>query len=290
MKLLLHPAAAPKVNALAASPGGSVLLYGVKGVGKRTIAQEIARQLNCLGCEHNDCRACRMVLGANHPDVITINPDAKGKIGIEQVHQLLHDLQYEQYEPAGKRVVIIAQAHCLTLPAQNSLLKCLEEPPNTTIILTSENLQSLLPTVISRCRSVHVPRVSDDRLAAYLHPIFPAQEKTIQTVVALSQGAVGIALSLLNDAKALEQHQQLKEEVENLFKSSELFDRMQLASKMAAKDNLDAYVSIITATSHNLAREGGGLHVPGAVERLNQRLSANVSPRTALEALAVELS
>ncbi len=70
-------------------------------------------------------------------------------IGIDQVHQLQTKLSLTANQP---RMVWIKQAHLLTQPAQNSLLKLLEEPPqNTTFILTTTHLKQLLPTLISRC-------------------------------------------------------------------------------------------------------------------------------------------
>ncbi|HUC20881.1 MAG TPA: AAA family ATPase [Candidatus Polarisedimenticolaceae bacterium] len=291
MKLLLHPAAAARVQAVTANPGGSVLLYGREGVGKRSIAREIARQLNCLGCGHQDCRACRMILGGNHPDVMAVDLDEKGKIGIERVHQLLHDLQYERYEPTGQRVVIMKQAHRLTLPAQNSLLKCLEEPPDqTTIILTCQNLQSLLPTIISRCRTVHIPRVSDNDLHEFLRSQWSDRAADFQEVIGLSQGAAGMAVTLMNDVQDLERRRQLTVEVKRLFEAGELFERLQIASAMAAGDQLEDYLAAMTSVSRQLARQGTHQGNLGAIESLRQRLTANVSPKTALEALAVELA
>ncbi|HEX7259997.1 MAG TPA: AAA family ATPase [Candidatus Saccharimonadia bacterium] len=291
MKLLLHPAAETRVNAITARPGGSVLLYGPQNVGKRTIAYEIARRLNCRGCEHDDCRSCRMVVGGNHPDVIRVSPDEKGKIGIEQVHQLVHDLQYERYDPAGQRVVVIDQAHRFTLPAQQALLKCLEEPPEaTTMVVTCENLQALLPTVVSRCRPVHIPPVSINDLTAFLKAEQPALSDTIDTVARLSEGAPGMAISLLNDPEALEQHNLYMLEAKKLFETEDLFEKLQLAAAMAIDGKLENHLSVLTSVSHGLIRQNKALGSIAAIERLRQRLRANVSPKTALEAMVVELA
>ncbi|HUC87416.1 MAG TPA: hypothetical protein VMR75_03830, partial [Candidatus Saccharimonadales bacterium] len=139
MRLLLHQLAEVQVEALKRTPGGTVLLHGPAGVGKLTTALEIARALNCEGCKDGSCHSCRMAAGGNHPNIMLVTPDDKHKIGVEPVHELQHSLHYRQYEATGERVVVIAGADRLTLPAEHALLKTLEEPPaGTTIILTSQ--------------------------------------------------------------------------------------------------------------------------------------------------------
>lgn len=66
----------------------------------------------------------------------------------------------------GSRLIWIEEAHSLTLPAQHALLKTLEEPPISTIIILSTNSpSSLLPTIVSRCRLVSVTASEGDKLS-----------------------------------------------------------------------------------------------------------------------------
>lgn len=79
-------------------------------------------------------------------------------IGIDQIHQLQTKLAITANQP---RLVWIQQAHLLTQPAQNSLLKLLEEPPqNTYFVLTTTHLKQLLPTLISRCQLHHLTQTN----------------------------------------------------------------------------------------------------------------------------------
>jgi DNA polymerase III subunit delta' len=291
MKLLLHEAAQPKVQSVIANPGGTVLLYGAKSVGKRTAAKEIARQLNCLGCQAEDCRSCRMLLGNNHPDVIGIEPDIKGKIGIDQVHQLQHALHYERYVPNGSRIVIINQAHLLTLPAQNALLKTLEEPPEgTTILLTCENIESLLSTVISRCRSVHLPQLSDEAIAAYITANHPDQASKAAAIALASRGAIGKAITYAQNKEALERHQGMSNLAERLIEEGVLFEKLSIAATMATSEQSSEYAAALMTACRGFARQGKYEAALGAVLRLQDRLSNNVNPRASFEALAVELA
>ena len=85
-------------------------------------------------------------------DITTVERD--GSIGIEEV-RLLHKKLYLAPLKGKMKAIIFTDANMLTLEAQNALLKILEEPPNNTIIiLTVENKNLLLPTVLSRCKII----------------------------------------------------------------------------------------------------------------------------------------
>lgn len=78
-------------------------------------------------------------------------------IGIDQIRQLQHQLNLKPYSSKVKAALILS-AEKLTIPAQNAMLKMLEEPPqNTLIILSSPRAGLLLPTIISRCQIIRLP-------------------------------------------------------------------------------------------------------------------------------------
>jgi DNA polymerase-3 subunit delta' len=291
MKMRLHPAAEAQVNALIQRPRGTALLHGPRGVGKRTTALEVARQLNCEGCSDGSCHACRMAAGGNHPNIIVVGPDEKGKIGVEAVHELQHALYYQQYERRGWRVVVLAEAETLTLPAQSALLKTLEEPPaGTLIILTSETPQALLPTVLSRCVLIFTPALPLPAIEAFVREAYPQADAA--AIAASSRGLIGRAIEHASNPGLLEQDQQLAAEVGELLGATGGFERLQLAGRMAARaDQRSAYLSELALQTHTAARRAvGGAGSVGALERLHQRLWANVNPKTAFEAFALELA
>jgi len=101
-------------------------------------------------------KVARENLGENqassHPDFFLIT--GLNSIGIEQVRELERKLALKPYQ-AVLKVIIINEAEKLTLPAQNALLKTLEEPPeDSLIILTAPQKNSLLTTIISRCQII----------------------------------------------------------------------------------------------------------------------------------------
>jgi len=89
-------------------------------------------------------------LTLNHPDLLLFTPHPS--ITIADVRRLKTAASRKPYRLKTKTIVI-HQAEHLTLPAQNALLKTLEEPPShTLLILTTTNRHHLLPTLVSRCQ------------------------------------------------------------------------------------------------------------------------------------------
>jgi len=127
------------------------IFSGPEGVGKRLTAVSLAKALNCREmvadfCGH--CVSCKKIDDGNHPDVKIVVPDGQF-IKIDQIRDLQHDLQFRPFE-GKKRVFIIDSADKMGLPAANSLLKTLEEPPRDSIlILVTANLHSLLPALLT---------------------------------------------------------------------------------------------------------------------------------------------
>jgi len=96
-------------------------------------------------------------------DLLIIKPE--NSIGINQVRVLKKFLSLRPYQ-AKNKVSLFLEAEKLTLPAQNSLLKTLEEPPpHSSIILLVNQLESLLPTIISRVKITRLPAKSQIRLS-----------------------------------------------------------------------------------------------------------------------------
>jgi len=100
------------------------------------------------------------------PDVIVVTDEKS--IKISHIRDLQAVLSVKPLTKQG-RVVIISPANILTLPAQQALLKLLEEPPEATqLVLTVNSRQSLLPTILSRCliENVQSDLINNDRQVA----------------------------------------------------------------------------------------------------------------------------
>lgn len=178
------------------------MLSGPFGVGKRTLAKLLTL---CLLCDNGEdvscgqCKACRRVISGSHPNRLWLGlmPNAKS-VKIDQVRDMLAQLSQYPLE-SGRRVVILEDFDLFTMPAQNALLKAIEEPDEITVfILTATNEKAVLPTILSRCRLQRLPAWPDDLLESFLAGQgFSAQ--TARDLVPLSGGSPGTALRLSGD-------------------------------------------------------------------------------------------
>lgn len=293
MELLLQKDTEDQAESIIRQPRGSQLIYGPTHVGKATLAAEIARRLNCEGCSDGSCRNCKMAKAGNHPDILKVSPDEKGKIGIEAVQGLQKSLSLAKYQKEGTRVAIIEDAHTMTIPAQNSLLKVLEEPPaNTLIILTATDKTSLLITILSRCQTVFMAPQSTEAVSSYLQTNLKVAKDKADAISRLAEGAVGIALQYAETPALLEERQKLESAADSLMKPN-LFNRLLSASELSsAKADSGALTVILSNRLKNLLKDGQAQDAADsleAVQRFRERLSSNVNLKTAYEALALEL-
>src|SRR5690625_2482945 len=133
------------------------LIQGERGTGKKTIALLLAKGLLCENRQGIEpcqvCNVCKRIESRNHPDVHWIEPDGRS-IKTEQIEELQKEFTYSGLE-SSQKVYIIIGSDTLTVNAANRILKFLEEPgKQTTAILLTENSQSIIPTIRSRCQIV----------------------------------------------------------------------------------------------------------------------------------------
>jgi DNA polymerase-3 subunit delta' len=122
------------------------------------------------------------------------------RILIQSIRELRKTL-YLKSEPSGRKIVLIFDAHLLSVgmgEAANALLKILEEPPeNTTLILVTDHVELLLPTILSRCQRVGIPRLNDIFIQDWLQ-MKMVKDSEIQLLAGLSQGNIHQARFLIS--------------------------------------------------------------------------------------------
>jgi DNA polymerase-3 subunit delta' len=211
----------------------AVILAGPEGAGKYTLAQMVAKAMNCLSpivdadglpdyC--GKCANCTRIAEADdvdarfaeavearenmreadkkdtrifvqsHPEVLVIPPDPPQMlIKLGQVRRVIETIYYKPSE-ARRRVYIFTDSAFMK-EAANSLLKILEEPPDfATIILLTTNPGALLPTIRSRCINFTLGALPTVDIEKYLAEKRPEWNvRQRQLVARLSGGAIGKA-------------------------------------------------------------------------------------------------
>lgn len=186
------------------------LFHGPGGVGKRTAAREFAQSIFCETDEPGycgDCISCRQFRGGNHPDYQEIEVEEL-TIGIDVIRELRRSLTLKPYK-SPYRIFLIRQVEKFTTQAANSFLKSLEEPPPYVIfILTSNNRELLLPTIISRSFPIAFNYLGKNIIESYLEGEIEDPQKR-RVLSEISGGSLGFAWSLARDDQFLLQRKEL---------------------------------------------------------------------------------
>jgi len=184
----------------------SYLFLGNEGIGKKHVAFQFAKVLNCLqrGTEKEDacdrCPSCKKIDHGLHPDVLLIEPEGQ-TLKVDQVRQMQRDLAYRPYE-GERRVCILAAADRMAPNMSNTLLKTLEEPPlHTVIILLANNPKLLLPTILSRCQPVRFHPLPIPLVSKWLVEQKGLNEEEAHLLASLSEGSPGKALEIQEEIR-----------------------------------------------------------------------------------------
>jgi DNA polymerase III subunit delta' len=201
-------------------PAHAYLLSGPGGVGKSALALAFAK---AVCCPHRGpgpdaepcgtCASCRAIDRGGHPDIANFSlatqaaladkPARGANLSIETVRRLRSSASLLPYQ-SDRRIAIVEDAETMLEPAQQALLKILEEPPPAvTILLLADEPESLLSTVRSRCQDVRVRPVSEDRVRQALVEQ-GVEERAASEIAALSMGRPGWAVAAVADSKLLQ--------------------------------------------------------------------------------------
>lgn len=250
--------------------GHAYLISGPLGVGKRTLAVRLAQALNCehLGPGASDqggaststgpesvpgersgqvtpdppcgsCRRCRLIAADAHPEVRVV--------GVQAPHRVIRvaDIESIQADAAlraadvYRKVYILEQAELLHPDAANRLLKTIEEPPPSVVmILTTVDPEATLETIVSRCQHLRLRPLRRERLARHLGEASGLAPERAELLAALAEGCVGRALSLANDDRALERRARLLDEMTDLLDADRVA-RLQYARTLGDRWSKD---------------------------------------------------
>jgi DNA polymerase-3 subunit delta' len=259
----------------------ALLFTGPEELGKKTIALELISSIfkdNLL----------------NHPDFRLIEPETE-QIKIAQIRELNWKLSLKPIK-APLFGAVIDKAHSMTLEAQNCFLKTLEEPKTKSLlILITEHLNRLLPTIISRCENLKFYPVKNEEINLYLEQRKVSKEN-IKEIIEFSLGRPGRAVDFLKNPEKLEERKKKIEKLKKISNSPFSFRFKyikELSKEEDLRETLDIWLSyyrrnlIFTRNNENL------LKIKSILDAIQETIflisTTNVNSRLALEILIMKL-
>lgn len=214
------------------------IINGEKSSGKEFIAKIFAMALQCEkeGTEPcNECRSCKQALSKNQPDIIYVSHEKPNTISVDDIRaQVNNDVAIKPYSSKYK-VYIINEAEKMTPQAQNAILKTLEEPPAyAVILLLVSNMNSLLPTILSRCVTLNMKPVRDELIRKFLMEELQVPDYKANVCVGFARGNVGKAKLLASS----EEFENIKAEALSLLK---YIKDMEMQEIVAAIKKINEY-------------------------------------------------
>jgi DNA polymerase-3 subunit delta' len=191
-----------------------LLFAGPVGVGKATTARALAGLFLCEKPKRDKpcgkCESCRVFDAGNHPDYHVITKeliryhDKTGKskgidLSIHVIRPEVVDKSAMKAVMGRGKVFVIEQAELMNPPAQNALLKTLEEPPGRClIILLTDQIGLLLPTIRSRCQAIRFAAIDEATVLRELQKRGISKTNAAQAA-RFAGGSLGVALRWIED-------------------------------------------------------------------------------------------
>lgn len=176
----------------------ALLFAGPEGVGKRTTALELAKAVTCAAPVDGDacdvCPSCVRAANGEHLDIRVFAPDGQF-VKIAQMRELAREANASPFE-GRRRVMIVDSAHQMRDEAANAILKTLEEPPPTTlIVLVTDQPYALLETIRSRCQTLRFGPIEAGEVERYLMSHFKRPREETRLLARISGGRIGRAIA-----------------------------------------------------------------------------------------------
>ncbi|OGO49379.1 MAG: DNA polymerase III subunit delta' [Chloroflexi bacterium RBG_16_64_43] len=304
-------------------PAHAYLFAGPAGIGKRTLALAFAQALNCAappapGEACGACRPCRQIAARTHPDLFVLLPQEPGKpIKVEAAREMMHMLALSPLELQW-RVGLLANFDQATSSTANALLKTLEEPPASVILLlTAESAETLLPTIVSRCRVITLRTLPRPEVEAALTDRWHVPPDRAKLLAHLSGGRLGWALREVEEQGASQARRDTLDAWRSVFTSSRAkrFEQVARLTKEGDEEQaLRRTLEMWQSLTHDLLLAGIDSQAPltnldfadeiralaasipaaparrwlAALQRVERGLERNLNLRLALEAALLE--
>ncbi|HIT60478.1 MAG TPA: DNA polymerase III subunit delta' [Candidatus Fimousia stercorigallinarum] len=174
------------------------IFNGEDGIGKMTTAKAFVKALLCESKNScGTCQSCIQIDSGNHPDVIYVTHEKAG-ITVDDIRDQVNQSVFVKPYSSDYKVYIIDEADKMNAAAQNALLKTIEEPPAyAVIILLSNNKESFLETIVSRCVVLNFGPLKESQVREYLHSHYDNMNGREDLAVSYSMGNIGKAKKVI---------------------------------------------------------------------------------------------
>ena len=213
------------------------LFAGPPGLGRRTLALRFAQALNCptpleAGVPCGQCRDCKQIAAMQYADLTVVQADAEGgTLKVDQIREARRTLVLKPYQ-AKYRVALFLRFQEANDNAANALLKTLEEAPSyAVLILTADNPEQLLPTIVSRCEVLRLRPLKVEEVMKELERR-GVESGRAKLIAHLSGGRFGYALRLLDDDALLGWREERLNDLQSLISASRV-EKFAYADKLS---------------------------------------------------------
>ena len=220
------------------------------------------------------CRRCRLIEAGSHPEVRVVGVQAPHRvIRVADVESIQADAALRAAD-VFRKVYVLEQAELLHPDAANRLLKTIEEPPSSVImVLTTVDPEATLETIVSRCQHLRLRPLQRDRLADHLVGAAGLAPERADLVAALTDGCVGRALTLAADDRALDRRSKHLDDLSTLL-AADRVGRLQFARTLGDRwskdpDGVREVLGVWLRWWRDVLLVQGGLH--GRVVNLDRR-------------------
>jgi len=219
------------------------LFSGPPGLGRRTLALRFAQALNCTtpteaGVPCGQCRDCKQITATQHPDLTIIQAESEGgTLKVDQIREARRTLTLKPYQ-SKYRVSIFLRFQEANDNAANALLKTLEEAPSyAVLILTVDNPEQLLPTIVSRCEVLRLRPLSIAEVKKDLESRGVESERA-RLIAHISSGRPGYARQLVENDVLLDKREERLNDLLTLLPASRV-EKFAYADKLSKdKDSM----------------------------------------------------
>ena len=262
----------------------SILIYGEKGLGKKLLAKRLAMALLCEnrrdGIPCGECRSCRNIMKNVHPDVIF--PEKSGKLmtyTAEICREVCSDCIVLPNDGSAK-VYIFSDCDSIKIPAQNSLLKIVEEPPgHVYFIFTASSKDVFLPTIISRVTGIPVcPCSIDECISALVKKGHSVEEA--EAAADVFGGNIGKCIGYIGDEALREVTGLTKSAADSIIRGDE-YGLLKILSSPVLKDReaMNGFLGMLSCIIRDstVIKFGADAELSGCSRTLAQKLSDKFS-------------